>query len=101
MELTGKCLEDFKYKFNISNFNELDDTLKHARYIQFFDELKIVISIIDSVLPLGTTFLYRVNLMAGYEAIKTEMNWVNYRTRFECTKEAIKKANELYNSNHD
>jgi len=43
--LTGKCKEEFEYKFNMSNFNELDDTLKNARYIDFFDSKGININI--------------------------------------------------------
>lgn len=41
MILTGQALEDFKYSYNMSNFNELDKYLQMSRIEEFLNKNRI------------------------------------------------------------
>jgi len=89
MKLTGKCREEFEYKYNMSNFNELDETLQNARLIEFFDSVGIYI------LPLW-------NKQYWYSDIRNEKYYLLSQTdyfdsRLKATNAAIIKANQIYN----
>ena len=96
MILTGKAKEDFSYNYNMSNFNGYSETLQNALIIEWFDSVGIYISInyVD--------FYDELRNDKGFEACVTNKGLsVMFRSvssRQEATLQAIKKANEIYNS---
>lgn len=88
--LTGKCKEDFEYKFNMSNFNELDDTLKNARYIEFFDSSGIYI-----IITVDFNFCYKI--YQDGKLTEPLCYDIDFSERRDATMQAIKKTNEIYN----
>lgn len=91
MILNGKALEDFRYKYNMSNFNEYSEVLQNALIIEFFDSVGIYI-----YLETGTYF-NKPNFR--YKIITNDDTCIGYKeySRKEATVQAIKKANEIYN----
>ena len=96
MILTGKCREDFLryYGDEISYLEEIEydfllesSIIKNAYYIDFFDSVGIYIT--SDYFELNKGF-YSEILNENFEVIKPK--------RQEALTEAIKKANEIYNS---
>lgn len=102
MILTGKCREDFEYKYNMSNFNELDEYLQFCRMVEFFDSVGIFIN----TPPFYDSFL---KYNRGFECfVVDEINNTThdisndndvFNSRQEALEQAIIKANEIYNKN--
>ena len=104
MILTNKSKEDF---FNwldnqgvngidISNwefekFQLLSNVSQNALIIDWFDSVGIYVN--SSGLTLSKTFISDVSVNDN-----CEYNYDGFRTRKEATEQAIKKANEIYNS---
>lgn len=93
MILTGKCLEAFiEWKLNnkklstieVLDFKHLSNVSKYALIIEFFDSVGIYIELFKL-----ENFIWAINDL--YEES-------GYNNRQEATTEAIKKANEIYNS---
>lgn len=85
MILTGKCKEDFSYKYNMSNFNEYSEVLQNALIIEFFDSVGIYINTIRNI---DDTIYCRILML----------NKAFYgKSRQEAITKAIKKANDIYN----
>ena len=87
MILTGKAKEDFSYNYNMSDFNGYSETLQNALIIEWFDSVGIYIT--SDYFELNKGF-YSEILNENFEIVKP--------TRPEALTEAIKKANEIYNS---
>ena len=96
MILTGKTKEDFSYNYNMSDFNGYSETLQNALIIEWFDSVGIYISI---------------NYVDFYDEFKNDTGFETYVTnkglsvkfrivsnRQEAIKQAIEKANEIYNN---
>ena len=86
MILTGKCLEaflDWRFKNVSMVFNGCPESVDHALIIEFFDSVGI--------------YICPVKLWGRWsDFFDTELT--QYKTRVEATTEAIKKANEIFNS---
>ena len=97
MKLTGKCKEDFeKWLYcgtPYSYFLELTPSMQYGVYVDFFDSVRISLMVYTY-----DDEKWYVNLLKNnrYLIIGKEM----YKTRQEARTQAIKKANEIYNSKH-
>lgn len=81
MILTGKALEDFSYKYNMNNFNEYSEVLQNALIIEW----------------LSTKRYHNYNL---WNYCFSNAYWNRgMREYMESVKQAIIKANEIYNEN--
>ena len=96
MILTGKCREDFLryYGDEISDLEEIEydfllesSIIRNVYYVDFFDSVGIYIT--SDYFELNKGF-YSEILNENFEIVKP--------TRQEALTEAIKKANEIYNS---
>lgn len=101
--LTGKCKTDFKKWFNknnhpfdiiIDDFYRLPFSMQYGVYIDFFDSVLISI---DSMNERQKTRHRRYGFIIKSE-IETVIKVAEYTSRNEARKEAIKKANEIYNN---
>ena len=108
MELTGKCKEDFEvYLLNwikenvawecetptqedVDHFYKFPFTMQWGVYLEFFDTFEMYLHTERAFIGLTTK---------GYKSVIREVWNRGYETRSEAQKEAIKKANELYNLN--
>ncbi len=97
MILTGKTLDNFlewvykEYDYKLYDLEKLFPShLLYSLIIEWFDSLGIIINILNQ--DLQNWFYYEIKTL---EVIKG-FNLV--RTRQEATKEAIIKANEIYNN---
>ena len=80
MILNGKAKEDFKYKYNMSNFNEYSEVLQNALIIEFFDSVE-----------------YNKN-SSLWDYCFFDCYWnKGLREYKKATIQAIKQANDLYN----
>lgn len=84
MKLTGKCKEAFEYNFNMSNFNELSETLQNALIIDFFDSVGIYVNVLK--------YNDKWKIIAD-----TQFRYL-FESRQEATKAAIAKAVEIFNN---
>ena len=104
MLLTGKAEEDFfnwldnqgVNGINICNwefekFHLLSNVSQNSLIIEWLDSVGIYIN--SSGLTLSKTFISDVSVNNN-----CEYNYDGFRTRKEATEQAIKKANEIYNS---
>ncbi|WP_312066866.1 hypothetical protein [Empedobacter sp.] len=98
MILNGKAKEDFKkwyietYDLYDSYDNELklmSDTCLNALIIDFFDSVEIHICV---------TLLFPIYIYGWSYSIDLGYCYEYFKTRQEATEQAIKKANDLYNS---
>ncbi len=102
MELTGKAKEDFE-KYIDTDYNNievrgsgcsileyLEDCMIYPIYIDFFDSVGLNITL---TLEFDYGYIIQEN---RYDEIEEVKKW--YNTRDEATKEAIIKANEIYNN---
>ena len=117
MILNGKCKLDF-YKFinkdipdkesfecemNINDLNYKSKTELNALIIEWFDSLGIIINVKRYVMPLGEVEWYFI--ITGDNGAHLN-NHVSEESRsvLDCrkniTEKAIKKANEIYNTNN-
>ena len=96
--LTGKTKEDFLTNMSILTeikdkkdleeyFSKISDLIKNAYYVDFFDSVGIYI----------TSDYFELN-KGFYSEILNENFAIVKPTRQEALTEAIKKANEIYNS---
>ena len=98
MILTGKAKEDFiktKIGNEINLFESMLPIYKNALIIEWFDSIGIYIEVYrhnnrPTVQGFNSRIVRRIN---GYYECCTAVD-----TRKEATEEAIKKANEIYNS---
>lgn len=90
MILTEKALEDFRYKYNMSNFNEYSEVLQNALIIEFFDSVGIYI---DIRIEFNDSFVLKT-----FDSYAEDDYVGNFSNRQDATIQAIKKANDLYNS---
>ena len=106
MILTGKAKEDFLTKMSILTeikdkkdleeyFMKISDLIKNAYYVDFFDSVGIYIEVYrhnnrPTVQGFNSRIVRRIN---GYYECCIAVN-----TRKEATEQAIKKANEIFNS---
>ena len=89
MILTGKCRDEFlDWSFkNVSMvFNGCPESVEHALIIDFFDSVGIYV--ITSYGVISNSWMFSVKKETG--------NF--YSSRTQATTEAIKKANEIFNS---
>ena len=100
MELTGKCKEEFEeryesldiphYYFNVE-FKDFPFSMQYGVYVDFFDSVNIEIEIHN-----------RKDYLEGWRFFIRPCNIIiendEFKTRQEAQTEAIKKANEIYNS---
>lgn len=89
--LNGKCKEDFeKYICNIRHIYESSLTSqKYALIIEWFDSVGIYISL--NYHPISNSFSYFINYPDRFYSRITTF-------RKEATKQAIIKANDIYNN---
>ena len=100
MKLTGKCKEDFEkwrllnHKYTESEvsgaaatiWEYLDESMQYGVYVDFFDSVGIMISILTNVDE--NELFFRID---GYHMGR-------FDTRQEARTAAIEKANEIYNN---
>ena len=103
MILTGKAKESFidyldktnqiKIEKGILNLHwqDLPEIYQNSLIIEWFDSVGIYVN--SSGLTLSKTFISDVSVNDN-----CEYNYDGFRTRKEATEQAIKKANEIYNS---
>ena len=105
MILTGKAKLDFETWLNKemyylgrhnfedrnNNIEDLSDNFQNALIIEWFDSIGIYVN--SSGLTLSKTFISDVSVDNN-----CEYNYDGFRTRQEALTEAIKKANDIYNS---
>ena len=72
-------------------FDKLPLNLQYASIIEWFDSVGIYVN--SSGLTLSKTFISDVSVNDN-----CEYNYDGFRTRKEATEQAIKKANEIYNT---
>ena len=97
--LTGKAKEDFYKYLNIKDYKLFDyvrkkyanEIVSNALIIEWFDSVGIYVN--SSGLTLSKTFISDVSVNDN-----CEYNYDGFRTRKEATEQAIKKANEIYNT---
>lgn len=101
MILTGKARNDFNtwcMDKGFENFNPKDYSLdiaqamSNAVLIMFFDSFKLTITITFAMDKTFDSFVAKEN----YEELQCSQF---QKTRYEATKKAIEKANEIYNAN--
>jgi len=98
MILTGRAKEDFLKHLDVEEKwfdEEYVDLFSNALIIEWFDSVGIYIWTMPS-LRVETKWTYRVFKSVLTENIKQRA--FSFKTRAEATTEAIKKANEIYNS---
>ncbi len=107
--LTGKCKEDFQKWFLLNNgyislsdryyleFLEMPISFQYGVLVDFFDSVGIYVEITnrvigwnDNIIEFMPTFLQKNRITRGN----------HNKTRPEARKQAIIKANELYNKQH-
>lgn len=105
MILTGKAKEDFvkwlnkemyylgrhNFEDRDNNIEDLSDNFQNTLIIEWFDSVGVYIN--SSGLTLSKTFISDVSVNNN-----CEYNYDGFRTRKEAIEQAIKKANEIYNS---
>lgn len=91
MKLSGKCKEEFEYNYNMSNFNELSETLQNALIIDFFDGVGIYIEIKNK-------FGQRKQCQRFSFIVKNYNSGFLFNSRTEATNAAIEKAVEIFNN---
>lgn len=99
MLLTGKASKDFikwlYFKHNLQPYNLFNEIIQYALIIEWFDSIGIYIEVYrhnnrPTVQGFNSRIVRRIN---GYYECCIAVD-----TRKEATEEAIKKANEIYNS---
>jgi len=99
MILTDRALKDFLSKFG-DREHEVDEIYLHALIIEFFDISKIII------VPIHEHSSYYCEIkdfndkgFGNYKSYVVVKNSIeDFKTRSEATKQAIIKANEIYNN---
>lgn len=109
MILTGKALKDFiKWlykKHNLQPYNCFNDVILHATIIEWFDSISIFIHIEPNIGGGASVFypeiIYRnkdfIDIHEKVENTKYMPTEMYFDSRQEATKQAIIKANEIYN----
>lgn len=102
--LTGKCKEAFEkwysdqhpngHWYALVNFYGLPFSMKYGVYLEFFDSVGILVKAFDYPMSKGDDWWWDIRLK------NEEYNdWESggFKTRQEAQKQAIIKANEIYN----
>ena len=106
MELTGKCKEDFEnwlsekidfpdnefyvFKINCNGFDSLTSSMQYGVMVDFFDSRGIGIEVEATTSKIFRYMVHNWNKQ-HFQPIQS------FKTRQEARKEAIKKANEIFN----
>lgn len=105
MILTGKALEDFgKYLHNkygvLFNYEDYNKTMLYAEILEWFDSVSIFIDSIHS-LSFDYTLEFCATVNRAYVSHGIKDKPINrFDTRQQAIKQAIIKANEIYNDNN-
>lgn len=100
MILTGKAKEDFLEYLDVEEkwFNEEYRPLfEYALIIEWFDSFSITVDVIPRIND-ENEIVFEPNTFSAKYNITTTDDFDNLKTRQESTRQAIIKANEIYNS---